>query len=746
MTGLSFNDSVLPLPEQNALSFCGQMDTGVVDDLGVELVKVARIGSILLILLAILLLAGMWGLEWYKWRSLKKSLQRTRMAWATDPTIYRVTAVSSVPTLEMSDHNLLTLHATSTHPLLSLLANKLSALLRLSPSQYIHLQFFFHYVFHPPALAAFLIGFFGLLSVELQLLALGPVRERFSKEVAASVADFSSTISASINQSMQNQSSVYANSVNGQVLIVQNGVNDGMFGWVNATTTTLNDTINAFYTDIQDTVSAVFGGTILDAPTQDFIRCLIGTKVEAVEKALTFLHDNLHVNLPTVDQNVLLLSPDHVNEITTPISQAAVGGGADNSEGLVGRLVNRYISALKKERIMFGIFMGIWGLVVLIAIGIILWHSYGKGFMESRKRKKWQNEQRKHVDTIVRPWYPENVEGEAMAVREKEIARSFTPTMQDEPQRGGFFAALRRSARNGGDSAERGPVERPNKLMAIGRKAFGREVLVRDEDKEAQQFRSLNPNNNRTENFEVEVRAEDGKPWWRRLMQRRGSDESFSSEEGKILSPQPSRPQRHYPNPSLTIETNILLPASQRQKLPVVVQDEVSPLQDKPQQSLGSRFSVSPAVPKGVPWTKALPENSLPTRPNRPRVKINMPQSVDSTYGPSVVPNNAPSKAPATNPFNNVPIHHGFIRPIPANTPSTPSPPTSPFGPTAALAPPPFLAGHHAKASSQNPFATCFDDDYAVDANQRPQGQSALSARPVSNPFVDFVGGTPRAV
>ncbi|KIJ49473.1 hypothetical protein M422DRAFT_246559 [Sphaerobolus stellatus SS14] len=774
--GYTFNETLLTVPSQNSLTFCNQLDTSVVDNLGVELVKVARIGVLLLIALALIVLAGQCLWDWYKWRSLRRHLQRTREAWATDPTVYRVTAITAVPTVEMSDHNLLTLHATSTHPLLTLLANKISTLCRLSSSQYIHLQFFFHYAFHPPALACFLIGFFGLLSVELQLLALGPVQARFTKEVSTSVADFSNTISTSINASMFNQSAEYADSINGHVFVVQNGVNDGLFGWVNATTTTLNTTIATFYSDVQNAVETVFGGTILEEPAQEFIRCILGTKVDAIEKALTFLHDNLHVDLPTVDRSVLVLSPDHVDEITTPISQAAVGGGPDNKQGLVGRLIDRYVAALKKERIMFAIFIGLWMIVVIMALCIIFYHSYGKAWMEAKKRKRFQMEQRGHVDPIARPWYHES-DVAGGDIKEKDLA-SFTPTLES-PQRTGFFAALRKAAqkeRGGEKSDEVVSEKKGNKLMAIGRKAFGRETLVRDQDSnrvsdpEALHPR-VGPNplldnpSNRAEHFEVEIREERGKPWWNRLLPRRGSDESFSSGENQqnIHAPEPLQPpqsqqrSRHYPNPSLTIETNILLPASQRQKLPVVVQDAPSPQESK--ENLNSRFSVSPAVTKPVPWKPlpAMPANTLPLRPNKPRMKINVPQEVNSTYGPSVlqsgtqrgnnskanpVPNpfaNAPNPfADVHNPFANVPIHHGFVRPIPANTPSTPSPPTSPHGPTAALAPPSFNQG-----MVENPFATCFDDEHRVkDMDSAPIYRPQ---RPPSNPFMDMVG-TPRAV
>ena len=276
------------------------------------------------------------------------------------------------------------------------IANRLSALFRLSPSQHIHTQWFFSYVFHPPALACFLIGFVGLLSVQLQLFALGPVARSYQNKAASSANDFSNTIATAMNENMLNQSAVYTAQVNAEVDVIQNTVNEGVFGWVNSTTSTLNTTLNDFYGEVQDLVEIVFGGTILEKPMQDFVFCLIGSKVDALSNALTFMHENLHVDMPRMDQSSLVLSPEDVNEVSRPVALAAIGSGSGNEEdgGIIGRIVSSYVEALKKERVTFLIFIGIWGVVVLMALVVVFWHSYLKAWVDQRKKRKWQREQR----------------------------------------------------------------------------------------------------------------------------------------------------------------------------------------------------------------------------------------------------------------------------------------------------------------------------------------------------------------
>ena len=424
---------------------------------------------------------------------MKKHLENTRQSWMSDPTLVHARPSPSAPQITLSDHNLMMLKADSEHPLITRFTNLFAARTGMTRSQHINMRWFFHYVFHPPALACFLIGFFGLLSVEIQLLALGPLVSASRAKAASAVSDFSNTIANSINQSMYNQSSSYANDINVKVDLVQSTINDGVFGWVNGTTTTLNTTLNDFYTQVQNLVATVFNGTILETPAQDFLQCFIGNKVDAIENALTFLHNNLNVDIPRVSPDVLVLSPQSINEATTPIAAAAIGGGSSNDQGVLGRLVATYEQSLKKERVMFGIFMGLWAVVVLMAICVILWHSYGEAYLHRRGRRKWEREQRIGVMTFSQT----GARDLKFAGDEKQEFHSFTPLPSPK---GSAFKPLWASGSNSpitdlpSPSVESvaqkdfirppssAPQKRATKLLAIGRKAMGRERLKKDSD------------------------------------------------------------------------------------------------------------------------------------------------------------------------------------------------------------------------------------------------------------------------
>lgn len=699
------------------------MDTSVVDDLKTDLIKITKIGTVILVLVALLLLAGHCALEWYKWRCMKRHLQYTREAWTSDPTLV-YSGSKTAPTIDMSDHNLLMLQASSQHPLLTKIANRMQALLRLSPSQHIHLQWFFHYVFHPPALACFLIGFFGLLSVQIQLFAIHPLADKYSKQAVASANDFSNTIVTSVNGSMYNQSAAYATDVNTRVDNIQSTINDGLFGWVNGTTVTLNDTINAFYTDIQDAVNTVFGGTILDSPVQEFIRCFIGTKVDAIESALTFLHDNLHVNVPRVNETVLVLSPSDVDEVTRPVALAAIGGGEDNNDGLVGRLVNAYVSSLKKERIMFAIFMGLWGFVVLIALGIIFWHSYGRSMLHAYRKRKWQKQQRGGPDGFVVPFregQPVNgMPGNGDIEKPKEDLHSFSPIA---PPKFRFFSSIHSasfqnkephplSTRNpeyekswddfldqadadnskAAQTRSKGiKISAPKSLVALSRK--GRERFIGDRE-------SSDSSTNLVQN------EAKGESLWQRmqgLIRKKDSTESsVEFPDTQDYTPaERSRPMLSI-DPSVTSDNSSFGRAEPSTEQPVPT----------------SAWSVSPGPATKITWLKKGSFSGF------------QPKSRRTASVPSDTPVRDLTAQPAA--YDDaqfpVPLHHGFEYP----SPQTPPLESVQYGSSRY----PRLEAKVPPVRPVDPFATPFDDEHRVTiTSPTPPPATVSSERRHTNPF-----------
>lgn len=600
--------------------------------------------------------------------------------------------------MTMTDHNLLMLSANAGHPLLTRIANTLSAKFRLSQLQHIKLQWFFHYIFHAPALACFLIGFFGILSIQLQLLAIAPLEAKYNQQVNQTVADFSNTIARSVNDSMYSQSAAYASDVNGRVDTIQTSINDGVFGWVNGTTTTLNTTLNNFYSDIENAVSTVFNGTILEQPMRDFLFCILGTKVEAVENALTFLHDNLVINMPRVNDSVLVLSQADVDEATRPISLAAVGGGEDNSDGLVGRLISRYVDALKKERIMFAVFLFLWLFVVFIALCILFYQSYIKPARGAYTRRKHRKEGVNGL-AISNPLpsnqttFSADVKGTGENASSDGGLKSYIPSI---PWPSTFFSRQRdkptdvsrepgpvvgRSWDSFIDTSEKGKTSAPpittysnvssssskrmtNKLTAIGRKAMGRELFVDDQTR-------VQASGSERERAQGASSYEEERPGWLKrltfaLRGQNGPDTGFAvNSTGSIpdFTSADGLPRNN--KPKLTIQTNADYSQMRRDQLPTASIDlPMIPPSPCAQPGSSSPSSLSGRAPTGIPaWSPsptAATTHNIPRLPTtlqlhsaakvaspalkqKPRRNVSVPGVVDSTYGNSSVQQSAAS-------------------------------------------------------------------------------------------------------
>ena len=102
----------------------------------------------------------------------------------------------------------------------------------------------------------------------------------------------------------------------------------------------------------------------------ELIDCLIGSKVTAISKALTFIHNNSRIDLPLVSPTVLLLSPARTTELVSSISGngTSTAGNPTGADAILGRMIDRYAQTLKTQRLGFIICIGMWIIVLLFGI------------------------------------------------------------------------------------------------------------------------------------------------------------------------------------------------------------------------------------------------------------------------------------------------------------------------------------------------------------------------------------------
>lgn len=129
-------------------------------------------------------------------------------------------------------------------------------------------------------------------------------------------------------------------------------------------------------------IDRAFGNTVLHNPMSTFMYCILGSKIDSLSNALTWLRDNARITLPTVPDNVLVLSPEAMNEMAGPVTAAAVGGGGGggggggvgDDGGVVGKLIAGWERSIKAERNFYACIVGVWGALAVIGLGVVLWN------------------------------------------------------------------------------------------------------------------------------------------------------------------------------------------------------------------------------------------------------------------------------------------------------------------------------------------------------------------------------------
>jgi len=150
-------------------------------------------------------------------------------------------------------------------------------------------------------------------------------------------------------------------------------VNNDLFGFTNTAANAIDNTTVQFYTQIENSVHSTFDSTAFSPPIIEFLRCIFGNKVFALEKGLALMKENLNLRLPRVSPDVLKLSAVNIRELATPVGTAASGNRtADEESGIMARAFESYRTVLRGEVYMFSAFLGAYVLVVLTAIVLLI--------------------------------------------------------------------------------------------------------------------------------------------------------------------------------------------------------------------------------------------------------------------------------------------------------------------------------------------------------------------------------------
>ena len=352
LTKFSFNRSLLPVPQKEQLTFCS--DNNDISNFFQHLADIANDAR--KAFLAVLIILGILACIPMAWKEIRR--------WRTMQQRAQLVGDKSYDPLDVI--------YIASRPYTASAGIKAAKVFRGRKRQLLA-RWTIAYMTSPPALVVLALGITGLLACLCQFLLLKAV-EKEVPALAGDIGNFTGKIVNTINNASEN----WAVGTNKAISGVNNDINTNILGWVNTTTGALNNTLNTFVRETTTVLNDTFGGTVLQDPVNDLFNCLIGLKVAGIEKGLTWVSDNAHVNFPELNANTFSL--DHIaseaSDGKTNAFMADPSGDATAKVTAAIAVVAAHIEdAIKQEALISLGLILFWVLVFLIGLIRAIWLS-----------------------------------------------------------------------------------------------------------------------------------------------------------------------------------------------------------------------------------------------------------------------------------------------------------------------------------------------------------------------------------
>ncbi|KAF5096012.1 hypothetical protein D0Z00_002924 [Geotrichum galactomycetum] len=346
---IAFNVSAIHIPAQQKISFCSQ-GSGISDfytqlQEGVDML--AKVFVILLAVTAIAVCIPIAYNEIKQWRWLKecaadaREIDQTRLESEHTAAAAAGVGTFSNPISNQRIDYIEVIQAAS-HKWVTwfqlLAARQFSELTKKTLAKW-----WIEYVLYPPALMVLALGLGGILVVIAQFIIFNQVKD--------SLPAFENGINqATVNTlgDVQEGIVLWANTTNVQIKSAQDDINDDLLGWVHSATGSVNDTLTVFSTTMNQELNRTFGQTPFYEGISGVIYCVIGSKIDAIQKGINWVHQNSQVSLPLVAGDYILPSA-LVDEYGVSNNQSTVATTPEASsvQRLTESAVSLMISAMR---------------------------------------------------------------------------------------------------------------------------------------------------------------------------------------------------------------------------------------------------------------------------------------------------------------------------------------------------------------------------------------------------------------
>ncbi|KAM0419013.1 hypothetical protein ACHAPT_012064 [Fusarium lateritium] len=286
-SGYKFDRDAFPLAQKKQLTFCSENDA--LNEFFTNLFElIAKAKTIFIVVLVLLAVAAILPMAWLEIKRWRRQQQHARLIAKNQFDSMDVVYIAS-------------------RPMTATWGIKVAS--RFKGKKQILVRWCIAYATSVPALFVLSLAIAGFFSCFCQFLLLRAIRD----EVPA-LADQVGAFADDVVQSLESVSDEWANGANGVIKGLNDDINHDVLGYVTNATDAVNDTLNTFLETMDDGLNTAFKGTILLDPIKTVLHCVIGIKIESVQKGLTWVHDHSQVNFPLFDNNTFSMgAKDSVN-------------------------------------------------------------------------------------------------------------------------------------------------------------------------------------------------------------------------------------------------------------------------------------------------------------------------------------------------------------------------------------------------------------------------------------------------
>ncbi|KAL0075069.1 hypothetical protein J3Q64DRAFT_1386534 [Phycomyces blakesleeanus] len=254
------------------------------------------------------------------------------------------------------------------YPGVSIIINHIKHKSNFSQGRLDALEWWITLLSNPFTLYCLLLGTCGLLTTYALLWTLQSLMAKAIREFDAQAVEWARDTTADVLQSLSRSNTADLVELNGWISQTEAMINDQAFGFIRSVSLSLNTTLSGVVGHLTTFVQTVLGGTILEEPAKGVLGCLVLVKLENVEQGLTWIVDNVHINLTRINPNILDLVP--VSDVVAQVASLVPTSDNPKFGSMLASLDLSIEAQLNKHLQFYWVLIYVWLMCLAIGFGL----------------------------------------------------------------------------------------------------------------------------------------------------------------------------------------------------------------------------------------------------------------------------------------------------------------------------------------------------------------------------------------